>query len=156
ERGPSMQELLQRPLDKTLRARVNGRRRFVENENSRVCERRASDRQELPLTEAEAATAFTKHRVVAIRQALDESVSSSHPCSGNHLLVAGIGPTVADVVHDCVAEQEGILKDESDLRAEAARGNTAHVSSVNGDRALRHVVEARNQICHGGFSGSGW
>ena len=105
--------------------------------------------------EAEAAAALAEDRLVALGQALDERVGASQLRGGDHLLVGRVGPAVADVVHDRVAEQERVLQHDADLRAQAARGDVAHVDAVDRDRARRDVVEARDQVDHGRLARAG-
>ena len=49
ERGPPVQQLLERVLDQPLGARVDRRGRLVQDQDARVGQRRARDRQQLAL-----------------------------------------------------------------------------------------------------------
>jgi len=74
---------------------------------------------------------------------------------GDHVLVGGVGPPIADVVHHRVAEQEGILQHDPDLAAQAVGRHVAHVVAVDQHRAAVHVVEARQQVDDGRLARAG-
>ena len=65
------------------------------------------------------------------------------------------GPAEADVVHDRVAEQEGVLQHDADLPAQAGARHIAHVEAVDRTAPPRHIVEARDQVDDGGLAGAG-
>src|SRR2546430_7469114 len=48
EAGPALKKLLQRALDDGLGVRVNGARRFIEDQNARPGDHRANEAEELP------------------------------------------------------------------------------------------------------------
>ena len=66
DRGAVLHDLAQRRVDLLLGARVDRRRRVVEDENARIGEHRARDRDALPLAAGEREAAFADHRVVAV------------------------------------------------------------------------------------------
>ena len=53
EAGPPLKQLLQRALDDDLGVRVNGARRFIEDQNARPGDHRANEAEELPFARAE-------------------------------------------------------------------------------------------------------
>ncbi len=64
------------------------------------------------------------------------------------VVVGRVGPAVRDVGPHRVGEEEGVLEDDADLAAERIERDVAHVDAVDRDRALLHVVEAREQQAH--------
>ena len=45
----ALHQILQRPLNERLRFRIEGRRRFIENQNRSVFQKRSRNRNSLPL-----------------------------------------------------------------------------------------------------------
>ncbi len=112
----------------------------------RVRERGAGNREQLALPLAEARTALAQHRVVALGQVLDEVVGTCQLGRGDDFGVAGLGASVADVVHHRVAKEETVLQHHADLPAQRVELNVAHVDAVDRHLAAGHVVEAGQQV----------
>src|SRR5215210_7410917 len=74
EGRPRAEEGPQRALDLPLRADVDRRRRFVEDEDARVGQEGAGEGDELTLAEREARPALAEVGVVAVFERLDERV----------------------------------------------------------------------------------
>ena len=68
EHGPALGERLERALHRVLRARVEVRRRLVEDEDRRVGERGASERDELALAGRKPAPTLTHLGVEPLAQ----------------------------------------------------------------------------------------
>ena len=66
---------LQAVLDQRLALAVEARRRLVENQDARVGENRARDRDALPLAARQPHAALADDRVVALLELLDELVA---------------------------------------------------------------------------------
>ena len=66
ERRAAVEQPAQRALDPPLGADVDRRRRLVEDEDARVGEQRARERDELALAEREAEAALAELRLVAV------------------------------------------------------------------------------------------
>src|SRR5581483_8978835 len=98
EAGAAAQQLLERALDLPLGPSVDAGGRLVEDQDARVGERGARDREELPLPLAQPTAALAEHRLVALRQPLDEVVRVGEPGGGDDLLVGRVRPAEADVV----------------------------------------------------------
>jgi hypothetical protein len=64
------------------------------------------------------------------RQALDEVVDVRGARRRDHLVVARLGPAVADVVEDGVVEQHRVLRHDADRRAQARLRDVAEVLAV--------------------------
>src|SRR5581483_5256637 len=72
-----------------------------------------------------------------------------------NLVLAGIGPAEGDVLANRAREQHRLLHHDADLAAKRMEGYVAHVIAIDQHRALAHVVEARNQVGHGGLARPG-
>ncbi len=55
---------------------------------------------------------------VALRELADEVVGLGHPGRLDALLVGGLEAAVADVLHDRVREEEGVLEHEAEVAAQ--------------------------------------
>ncbi len=60
-----------------------------------------------------------------------------------------VRPAVPDVGPHAVGEQEAVLEHDTDALTEGVEGDVAQVRSAEPDRAVLHVVEAREQERHG-------
>src|SRR5260370_13616866 len=75
-------------------------------------------------------------------------------CLAN-LVVACILGAQGNVFAECVAEQEGFLRYESNAAAQFIQGELSYGTSVEQHRARSSIVDARNQIHQGRFSRTG-
>src|SRR3954470_19293282 len=78
----AVQEPSQRTLDLSFRADVDGARCLVEDQDPRVCQERARERDQLTLAERQPGTALAELRLVAVLEALDELVGADGARSG--------------------------------------------------------------------------
>jgi hypothetical protein len=78
-------QVVERFLDFLLGRRVDRRGRLVEDQDARVDEQRAGDRDALPFAAGERLAAFADQRVVAVRQAQDEFVGVRGARGGDDL-----------------------------------------------------------------------
>ena len=65
---------------------------------------------------------------------------------GDHGIKGGVGATVGDVVADGVGEEEGLLLDEADVRAEHAEVPLAHIDAIDQHGPAGHIVEAGDEL----------
>src|SRR5262252_4017037 len=97
--------------------RVDSRQRIVEDDDRRFARQRTGERRTLLLTAGQIDATFSEHRVVAARELGDRSIElrdASRPYPG-----ALFRRTVHQVRSDGIAEQQTLLRDESDLRAQS-------------------------------------
>ena len=93
---------------------------FVEQDQRRVLEQRARDRDALALAAGELQPVFPDRRVVSVRERHDEIVRVSGPRGGDDL---GLGRTRSperNVLAHRAAKQENVLPDIGDLAAQRA------------------------------------
>ena len=74
---------------------------------------------------------------------------------GNDLFIGGVEAAIPDVLHNGALEQPRILKHHAEAFAQGAAVKIADVVAVQGDRAGIHVVEAHQQLDHGGLACAG-
>ncbi len=137
DHGAVAHQRLERGLHQDLRFGVQVRRGFVQNQDGRILEERPRDGQPLPLTSAQLDAAFADHGGVAVVHPLDKLLGQRVAGGVANLFVLGLGPPVANVVGDGVVKQEGLLRDDADLRAERGELEIPHVLAVDADGARR-------------------
>ena len=80
------EQAAQRALDLPLGADVDRARRLVEDQDARVGEERARERDQLPLAEREPRAALAELRLVAVLEPVDELVGADGPRRRDDLL----------------------------------------------------------------------
>ncbi|OQA95033.1 MAG: hypothetical protein BWY25_02588 [Chloroflexi bacterium ADurb.Bin222] len=105
----------QRRLQVLLRARVHVARGLVQDQHFGIGQHRAGDGEQLPLSLAEVAAALRELRLIALRQSVNEAIGVGELRRGDHLLVGGVQPPVADVFHDRRGKEEVILQHQPQL-----------------------------------------
>jgi len=138
-----------------FRLSIDGACCLVEDEDSRVAEYGAGDRNTLFFAAGEAVASLTDVSVVAIRLGEDEVVRIGSLGSSQNLIDGGFGPGVDDVVEYGATEEESLLQDDADLAAEVDVFYVTHVDAVYQDAALVHVVEAAEQVDERALAGAG-
>ena len=137
DRRPADLEPVERVLDERLGFVVERARRLVEEQDRRVLQDRPGDRHALALAAGQARAAVADDRVVAVGQRADEVVRVGRPGRGDHLGLGRVEAPVQDVLADRAAEQRRLLRDETDLPAQARDGDVAHVEAVDADASRR-------------------
>ena len=138
EHGAAGEQSVDRFLHEALRLRVERGRRFVEDEDRRIGEQRARDRQALALTAGEPRAALAEDGVVAVGQLADEAVRVRGARRRLDLRVGEpIGRAVGDVVSHRVVEQHRVLAHDSGQPAQRGERDLARIDSVETDDAAR-------------------
>ena len=123
DRRPAAHRLAQAVADLRLGRRVDRRGRVVEDQDSRVDDERARDRDALALAAGERDPALADHGVVALGQRLDELVRLGEPRGALDVVVGRVGPAERDVLAHGRREEERILGDDADLAAQRRRAS---------------------------------
>ncbi len=146
EGGAALHEGVHALLHHLLGARVNARRGLVQDERRRVGHRGARDGEKLALALRELRAVAGDHGVIALRQAPDEAVRVGELGRRDALLVGGVKPAVADVVHDGAGEQVRVLQHDAQGPAQVRLPDLVDVDPVVADLAVLDVVEAVDQV----------
>ena len=125
---------------------------FVQHQDARVFQDHARQGDALFLAAAQAVAALARHRVVALGQFGDELVDVGRPRRRFDLGLRGIRLGVGQVGADGVVEQVILLRHHADRGRKRVERQVAQVVPVDADDALGRVVQARDEICHGGFA----
>ena len=134
---------------------VHARRCVVEDQDARIRQKRARNRQALLLPAGQGDAALAHVRIVAIRQTQDELVRLRRARRLFDLRWSGGGTAERNVLADRAREQNRILKHDADLRAQRGELKRAHVRAVNRHAPGSWIVKARHETDQRGFAGAG-
>ena len=154
DRDPTLEQAIDRPLDRPLGLGVDAARRFVEDEHRRIREDRPRERHQLPLAVREPLAALAHHEVEAARHAIDEGRprgAQRRP----HLLVGGVEPAEAHVLADRVVEEPRGLLDDAELRGDPGERTLAQIDAVGEDPSPLRLIEAGDQAGEGRLAAAG-
>ena len=155
ERGAAARQPVEGAADRRLALGVERRGRLVEQEDGRVAQDGAGDRQPLALAAGKLAGRGHDLGVVALRQRADEAVGGGGAGGRLDLLADGVLAAEADVARDAAREQHQLLADHRDLVAQRREGQRAQVAAVEQDAAGGRVVEPRQQVEERRLAGAG-
>jgi len=155
EAGAPLHQLLGGFLDEHFGVRIHGTRRLIENQDFRVGEQGAGNREQLHLPLREIARLLVQDGLVAFRQGAGEVVHMRRLRGSDDLLIRGAGAPVADVLHDGAVEEPRILQDHAKQAAQIRAPEVLDVVPIHQNRAAVHIVEAHEQLDHGGLAGAG-
>jgi hypothetical protein len=110
---------------------------FVEHDQDGPAEERASQADSLPLAAGKTGAVLSYHRVVALREPLDQRVRRSQLCRLNDLLVGRSLTKPRDVVADGAGKQFNILRQITEALAESVGIEVPYVVSVDAHATLR-------------------
>ena len=100
KRGAILDEDLKRILDLLFGLGIERARRLVENENTRIVQKRTGNRHALTLTARKGVTALAHLGIIAVGQLDDEAVRTCHLGGGNDLLTRCRRLRIGDIVVD--------------------------------------------------------
>lgn len=135
-----------RLLNMKLRSRVHVARRLVEDEDRRIGQHRAGDREQLPLPLAQVASFGVQIRVVAVGQLADERVGVREPGRLFHFPIVGFQTAIPYVVSYRPGEDVGILQHKSDFSSDRLLVKLPDILSVDQDPARLNIVKPGQQV----------
>src|SRR5271166_26134 len=150
--GSALAERPQSVLDRLLGFRIERRGRLIEQDNRRVLEEGAGDRDALALTAGKLHAALAAGRVVSVFETHDEVVRIGRLGRGDDLLLAGARPAHRDIFADRSLEQEILLRDITDLLAQRLQRRGRDVDPVEQDLARVDLIEAEQKAHDGGLA----
>ena len=154
EGGPFCHQTVHALLDVLFRSRIDGARRFIEDQDRCPGYRCSRDIKKLPLALAQVRAIALQNRVIALGKPHDKGMGRCHLRRLNDLFIGGIKPSVADIFHDRSCEQVGILKHHGDMAAQLVPLNVADINAVDGDGPALDIVEAVDEVRDRRFPGS--
>ena len=145
-------EVFDRLLDLRLRLVVNGRGRFVEDEDRRLPQYGTRNGNPLFLTAGETHAAFTDHGRVTLGHFPDESVRTRNPRRFVNVLFRCTVHAVCDVVEHGAVEEEHVLQNDGNVVAQGRERDVLRVVSVDEDFARLRIIEPLEQGDDCGFA----
>ena len=155
QRGAAALHVMQRALNLVLGGAVDGAGGVVQDQDARVFQKGARQGDALPLAARQGDPALADDGVVAVLKRLDEVMGGGRARGRFEVAPAGAGAGEGDVVGHRQREQEYVLFDGGDLRAQAGQVPVAQVDAVDGDAPGAGVVGAVHQLGEGGLGGPG-
>ena len=132
--------------------RIQGRRRFIENEYLRISQQTARNGDALFLTDRElAAGRRAQFGIVTLRQRSDEIMYACSPCHPGNFRSIRVRLAVADVVEDRIGEKLGLLEHIGDLIAHAVQSKVVYIVAIDAYLPFRCHMETRNKVRKTGF-----
>lgn len=141
-------------LDVLFRSRIDGARRFIEDQNRRSGHCRPRDIKKLSLALAQIRTVALQNRVIALWKTHDKGMGRCHLRRLNDLLVGGIKPSVPDIFHNRSRKQMRILKHHGNVAAQLVPLNMTDINAVDGDGPALDIVKTVDEVRDRSLSGS--
>ncbi len=112
---PALCKLAQGVLDERFGLRVDVRCRLIENEDARILQEDACNRDPLPLAYGEGDSTLANLRVIPLRQAHDEIVGICGLRRSHDVLLGSVYVAVQDILSNRSGEEDRLLQDEADF-----------------------------------------
>ena len=140
QRRAPRHQALQRLLNRRLVFGVHAGQRLIEDQNRRVAQQRAGDRDPLPLAARKPMPPLADHRLVALRQVGDELVRVGRARRRDDLLVRRLGIAEAQIVQHRAVEQVGVLHHHRHPAADLREAQRVELAPAQPNSPLlRHV-----------------
>ncbi len=139
-------------MDHRLVFGVDRGERLVEDQDRRVAQQGAGDRQALALAAGEQHAAFADHRGVALRQGRDELVRVGAARRGFDFGAVGVRLAEPKVLLDRAVEQVGVLMNDGDHPPQCLGIERLQILPADPHGPLLRVEEAQEQPRHRRFA----
>ena len=154
EGGPFCHQTVHALLDVLFCSRIDGARRFIEDQDRCPGYRRSRDIKKLSLALTQVRAIALQNRVIALGKPHDKGMGRCHLRRLNNFLVGGIKPSVPDIFHNRSRKQMRILKHHGNVAAQVVPLNMADINAVDGDGPALDIVEAVDEVRDRRLSGS--
>ena len=152
EDGPCTGKAREGFLDFCFAFGVEGGGGLVQQQDRRIAQDGAGERDALALAAGEVSAHLAGGRVIAAWHREDELMRVGGSGGRLDFGAAGVKAPKRDVAGDRVVKQRRVLRDERHVAAQALAGHVAHIETVDTDAAGRVVVEAHEQVEHSRFA----
>ena len=125
---------------------IEARSRFVQNQDARVGQNRARDRNALALPAGKFHAALADDRVVRFRKTLGEFVHARDPARRQNFFLARVGPRKRHVLANRAVKQERLLQHDAEPRAVGIEPHRGQVHAVHQHAAPRAARETPRQV----------
>ena len=127
----------------------------VEDQDGRAAHQGARDGRALFLSAGQRYAAFARPWFEALRKFLELLPDVGGFRGFEQFFGAGVGRAEGEVLADCLAEEEGLLRHHADVAAQRGQRIVADGPAVDQQRAFGGLVEAGDQIDQGGLAAAG-
>ncbi len=156
QRRAPFQHPLDGPLDLVLGGAVNGAGRVVQDQDARVGEQRAGDRDPLALAARQRHPALPDAGLIAVGKPGDKVVGlGGFGCRFDGRLIDLLGQAKPDILINRPGKEEDILFNGRDLRAERIELPVAHIDPIDENPSFVHIVGPVDQLGQGRLARSG-
>ncbi len=145
QRRAALRQPVEPPLDDRLVLGIDRRQRLVENENRRIAQQGAGDRQPLALAAGQVDAALADERAITLRQLPDEVMRVGVARRFFELGLARIRLAEAQILLDRAVEQIGVLMDHGDLAAQGFRIERAHIPAADPHHPRLRIEQAQQE-----------
>ena len=125
--------------------RIKVRRRLVEQDEWRIAQEGARQRDALALPGRQGKRALAEPRIEAVRERRDEALGSGQPRCPADRLRTGIRLAERDVLGDRAGEQVRALRDPGDLAPPVGDGEVLDADAARADLAGRRLGESQQE-----------
>src|SRR5215467_15966020 len=154
ERGPAFHDLVERAHDFRFGIGIECARGFIENENRRIFEKRAGDRQALTFTPRERTAALADIVREAVELAFDE-VESLRTLDGvTHFSFRRVSLPDLQIFRDRTVKQQRFLENHANISPQGGELEFADVGAVNLDLTRLWIKRAMKERNCGRLSGA--
>ena len=144
--GAALHEFLERLLHQPLGFRIQRTGGLVEQQNRRILEDGARQRDALALAARQPRAALAEECVVALRQLAQKFIGGRGDRGRLDLRIARRRAAVADILARAGAEQHRFLRHQADLRAQVFRPQIREPPIVDQHPSGIRIVEAQQQL----------
>ena len=148
----SGREAVDRLLDHRLVFGVDRGESLVEDQDRRIAQQRAGDRQALALPAGQHDPALADHRRITLRQGHDELVRVGVARRGFELLPVGVRLAEPQILLDRAVEEIRVLMDDGDHPAQRLGVERLQIVAADPHRSALRVEEAQQQARDRGFA----
>ena len=152
---PPLHQRLERLLDRVFGDRVERARRLVEDQDLRILQNHARDREPLLLPAGELQAAVAHDGFITLGLVGNEVRKVRDIAGRVELLLGRVLLGIEQVVPDRAVEEIAVLGHDADLRAEIRKIKVAHVHARHGHAPAEHVVQTRDQVHDRRLAGAG-
>ena len=142
-------------LDFGFGQRIKRARRLVEDQDRRIFEENAGNRNALLLPAGKERAAFADVGVEAVWHGQNVVVNLRALRGLHDFIHRRVGLSVADVLQNRVGKQEHVLLHNADIPAQALLREAANIQPVKKDFAGRDVIKARDELAERRLAAAG-
>src|SRR5437867_7011351 len=142
---PALAQRLEAVLNQRFTFAVEARCRLIEDEDSRIGENRARDRDALALAARKPDAPFADDRVVAFFESFDKLVAVGDAADRFDLLTRSVRLRISNVLGDRAVKQKVVLQDHAEMRAVAAEPDIVEIDRVHEETTGQGPVESHDE-----------